>query len=722
MADNLATDTLQLAVAHVKSGTVDPSAGAGVAAPVGSIYLRDGAAGELWQKTAAPDTGWVLSGTVTRARTVVVAKSGGDTTTIDAGLTLAAALVPAPSVTDPATVLVFPGVYSEVPLTAVGFVSVVSTGGSAVTVIDATIATSPVFVGAINAEIEGFTLRGADGVGGVGLQHSGGTFFAARRIVVQDCTTGFLSTGASTNMTLVDCLAQRKIGETLTTGFAATAGGTLRGITIQALGIPGAALITQGIHADGASSVVSMQVITVVGCTDGLRAENTGMIQAFSGTVQGCTNGLRIAATSGILGLVTIQVSASTTWDLLIESATALYRGSLCSLRNDLISVGAAADYLSLHTSDIVGEDSSLTLIGEFAVGNEDRPRESAFGGGDSHVRNLTVLRNTNLEVGTWSDITTEMQSAVASTANAFPGAGAGNTMYVGGAVAFPNIKPIVTAAIALGAGALIWEFSNGAGWTAMNVMASDAIYPYDQHAQNVFSHTVTDQIRFGDMVGWAAQAVNGVNKFWVRVRVATAITTSPTLQQIKLGTNRTEINGDGVIEHFGSAELIRPLAWHQRMMDDLSGASPANGALTLSTNITITPIDNRYNNGVLDGLGGLFEVPANLDTSKPVSIHVNWIPKGTGGDVELEANVAQISIGDVLDGTIADTNVAAITTAPAVDTLVHTVLSFGVPDLTEGDLVAFSLFRDAQAGNADDTLAAAIDIVTVSLEGTFWR
>ena len=46
----------------VISGEVDPSAGGGVAAPEGSIYLRYvAAAGETWYKSAAGDTDWTLS-------------------------------------------------------------------------------------------------------------------------------------------------------------------------------------------------------------------------------------------------------------------------------------------------------------------------------------------------------------------------------------------------------------------------------------------------------------------------------------------------------------------------------------------------------------------------------------------------------------------------------------------------------------------------------------
>jgi len=46
----------------VYAGTVDPSAGGGVAAKEGSVYLRYGAgAGQIWYKTAAADTGWTQS-------------------------------------------------------------------------------------------------------------------------------------------------------------------------------------------------------------------------------------------------------------------------------------------------------------------------------------------------------------------------------------------------------------------------------------------------------------------------------------------------------------------------------------------------------------------------------------------------------------------------------------------------------------------------------------
>ncbi len=47
-------------------GSLDPSAGTGVQAPVGAIYLRDDGAGNgsAWIKTGAAPTAWARIGTV----------------------------------------------------------------------------------------------------------------------------------------------------------------------------------------------------------------------------------------------------------------------------------------------------------------------------------------------------------------------------------------------------------------------------------------------------------------------------------------------------------------------------------------------------------------------------------------------------------------------------------------------------------------------------------
>jgi hypothetical protein len=61
MAKTLKAEVVQLGLAtapQLMTGTVDPSAGGGVPAPLASLYLRGGATNQTWQKTGAPDTSW----------------------------------------------------------------------------------------------------------------------------------------------------------------------------------------------------------------------------------------------------------------------------------------------------------------------------------------------------------------------------------------------------------------------------------------------------------------------------------------------------------------------------------------------------------------------------------------------------------------------------------------------------------------------------------------
>lgn len=60
MADRVQTEVLDLGDAVMLSGTADPTAGAGVTAPEGSLYLRDDGAGTgiLYFKEGAADTAW----------------------------------------------------------------------------------------------------------------------------------------------------------------------------------------------------------------------------------------------------------------------------------------------------------------------------------------------------------------------------------------------------------------------------------------------------------------------------------------------------------------------------------------------------------------------------------------------------------------------------------------------------------------------------------------
>jgi hypothetical protein len=684
---------------------------------------------QVWPSTGIPAGVPLIvqaggTGGVDPARVIHVATSGGDATTVAAGLALAQALVPAPSAANPATVKVYPGVYTEDPLSIPVGVTVAGCGAVA-TIISAATTTQPLVTLAAGAEINSVTLSGANGVGGVGMLANQAGTSIARTMFISDCTTGLRVTGANVIFQMLSIYILVN-GGVLDTGIEVSAGALLDIYTSRVEG-SGAGV---GFRATGANSTIHAFSIHAGNVGSGLLVENSGEIEAVGGLLYDCSYALHTGATGGDLHCYGVDVEDSGTYDLYIEAANGSFRGSGNAIRSDLLSVAAGATVVSSHLSDYEGDRANM-IIGELAVGLPAFPSESVFGEGDSHVRGMRILRNTNLEAGVWSDITTEMASASGSTAAAFPGVGIGNTLYIGGnEKAFPGAKINTTVAIVLGAGSLVWEYWNGAAWTAYRLMTADSVSPYASYAEATFGRVTFDQVRFNDddMAGWALKTLNGYSRYWVRCRVAGAITTVPTLEQIKLHTNRTEINSDGVIEHMGTGISQKQIPWHQRLTDDLGGASPTNGALSLTTNITLTPVDNRCNNNALDGFGGIFTIPEGLDTSKDVTLRYNWIAKANGAApndvVEWESRFGPVRIGQTLDGSLSDTlQTQTITIGAADDDVVkqHTFV-FDVADLVPGELLAFSLFRDATGGNLDDTFPASVDIVTVELLGWFWR
>lgn len=71
-------------------GTVDPSAGGGVAAPIGSLYSLDtGGVGSLWVKVGAADTAWTqLGGGASTLAAVLAAGASANKVAITGGVSL----------------------------------------------------------------------------------------------------------------------------------------------------------------------------------------------------------------------------------------------------------------------------------------------------------------------------------------------------------------------------------------------------------------------------------------------------------------------------------------------------------------------------------------------------------------------------------------------------------------------------------------------------------
>ncbi|KKK54821.1 hypothetical protein LCGC14_3080830, partial [marine sediment metagenome] len=269
------------------------------------------------------------------ARTIFVAQSGGHATTIAGGIALASALVPAPSAADPATVLVFPSVYPEAPLIIPSFVSLIGMGGTDATIIAATTATAPLITGMTGALVQGFTLRGADGVGGVGIFHSAAGIFTCRTLIVRDCTTAVRATGAGSIFIAIDVTVIRVPGETLTTAYRCDTGANLNAASVRAFGVVGTP-IAVGFDVDGVGSDFVAQGVVCVDVDDSLRAGGSGLLNVNGGEVRRPVNGFHVLA-NGTIDATGIEIEDGSGFDLLVDAASSTFRGVANAIRTDRI-------------------------------------------------------------------------------------------------------------------------------------------------------------------------------------------------------------------------------------------------------------------------------------------------------------------------------------------------------------------------------------------------
>jgi hypothetical protein len=222
-----------------------------------------------------------------------------------------------------------------------------------------------------------------------------------------------------------------------------------------------------------------------------------------------------------------------------------------------------------------------------------------------------------------------------------------------------------------------------------------------------------------------------GVEYYWVRFRINSTVTTSPVIDQIKIHSNRTEINSDGWIEYFGKARPIDTLPWDAGLLE-AAAASPSNQDLFLSDNLDVGRVENLFANGATDRIGFLSPLPLSIDTSSPIKF--SWSVKtddATAGDIDWVIRWGYVTDG----GAIYSSQAAAPTTGPneqsisiseAAPTTANTLMWYTVDlDISTmvsrreggfGDTIFVSLQR-----TSGDTHAGDVGLVAISANYVKW-
>jgi len=450
-------------------------------------------------------------------------------------------------------------------------------------------------------------------------------------ISIKGCSTGLQVDGVGSSVTIENS----KIKSDVTTGLLATDSGSISSSNILS------SAITTHFYANGGS--IWIQNSGAQGGTNGVYANNAGSINVNLLTAIDTTNVVRANNSSTIRGM-TIESRGSTgsTWDILQEDASHMDI-VFCTMSADKISrFDASVTHLSFHSE--VDGDEGLVIYEELHVGSPERGRESVFGEGSSYTRGMLVYTETAL--GVFTDVSTAAASITGSTFT-FPGIAAENAIYVSSDLQdvtdykqFLGIKMANTTALAPGVGEIVAEYWDsvvgGGSWVEFNTLSTLVNAPHSEYANKFFERAnASENIRFDKLTDVARfdwdkndPPTTGTNRYWIRFRVKTDVTTVPVFEQFKLHVGRTKISDKGFIEYMGSARQQRKIEnINLGNIWEVDGFAPKDSNTDFGAIINLKIKKNKLENGNIDGFGASFAVPSELDTSMPLIYTVRWAP-----------------------------------------------------------------------------------------------
>lgn len=374
-----------------------------------------------------------------------------------------------------------------------------------------------------------------------------------------------------------------------------------------------------------------------------------------------------------------------------------------------------------IKRNDKVG-DEGIGILGELHVGTHDDPKESVFGGGDSHTDDMIVLTTKDSVV--FTDVTAIAKEPIGEF-DAFDGVTTvGAAMYIKSARPHLGLKILADQASNTGGARAVREYWNGSAWTEFFTCVSNADYPYQQRGDTIATVAGAEQVRFTDIeTTQVERSVNGEFGFWIRLRITVPFPTNVYLNQIKLHTSRYEINKDGNTEYFGRAVYKRDLPIQWNLTQSLVGYIPSNESIIFANGLELVYIGNEFTAAATDGRGGFIVIPEGLDTSKPLELQFLWVPLSTGlGDVVWEVISHQAEVGDLLGSA----NIPASTTGighitiPSQNMLKQTIVTMPIHQLVPGELLSFGFKRLGQS--PIDTYPGSVAMINVRVVGRFWK
>ena len=266
--------------------------------------------------------------------------------------------------------------------------------------------------------------------------------------------------------------------------------------------------------------------------------------------------------------------------------------------------------------------------------------RGSSYSDGIKAVTSDGTATSTTLG-GNLTDVTPAAQSRSGSTVS-FQGLTSNHCIYLASTRTVPAGTEMkhwglfVTQLVASTGGSYAVETWDGAAWTAIGVMASSLVETY-RYSNALFLRAASSEfLQYGidDSTTWATLAVDGVTAYWVRIRIATTLTTGPTFEQMWLSPSHVMYSPIGRRRALGLAAWRKTLVSAGNVFGETGTVVSANfpvgtGAVPASWTHN-SPNSLMNSNG--DAMYAQFALPGGICTAFPLKINIvfSMLPGGT--------------------------------------------------------------------------------------------
>lgn len=654
-------------------------------------------ADKIWDKTGSavtignsPQTGYVLTATSNTGAQwqqlstggysrVITVGQGGDFSSIkdaaDAartGISLPSHITGgAASQSSPILIFVATGNYNEANPIIVGTGVIITSYTeraiklSNVKVIPTTSNATAVFQMSSFSSLEGISIEGANGVGGIGVHVPIGTIDAnVTGCQVTDCDTGFQVTGPGSAYLQNDVAENISATKICNIGFKVTGGASVGSVICIARGdVLSNTPMTVGFMCEGNDGVSRGSGMfggscTAILCLTALKLSGSNSLPT---TISWSGSAILFSVltavdinTDGVAELYGTTISNSIGLDVRLRSSSSKFIGSGNKVRSDKIQFdNVNAKMIGQSLSDITGHNS-ISVGGTLSIGNISNPSKFYVGGGEDHIQGLKIFK-TNAAESSYTDVTSILTLDDSNTTTLFPTGTIDDKLYIGSQFTqFPGIEITnVTIISPITVGIIIWEYWNGTSWKKFRVMTTNE--NHTALCQTTFDHTGELYVRFGDIispspsiksgvnlvstnsewisttvpVAWTQTTINGVFAYWVRIRTTSNLTVNPVIDKINLQTHSTKINTDGFLEYFGRGRVYKKIQNINALVDSGIDA-PVSDEIGISDNLSIK-YQSKFRSSYLAKKGWIFELHSDTDTSFPILFEWKWHANGGG-------------------------------------------------------------------------------------------